>query len=86
MPTIKFSITRDDADIELEIDYEVGPFDRGNMFGPPEFCEPPSGGDIEDIAIFGPDGAEFTPTAAELERVEQHIYATHDYSEDAYVD
>lgn len=86
MPTISYTLARDDAEIELEIDYTVAPFDPGT---PPSLSypgDPPSGGEIEDIAIFGPDGAEFTPTADELQQIEAHIYKTHDYSEDDYYD
>jgi hypothetical protein len=82
MPTIAYTLTRGDDEITLEVDYTVAPFDPGCSFGPPEFCDPPSGGEIEDLFIAGPDGAEFTPTAAELEQIERHIYDTHDYSEE----
>jgi hypothetical protein len=82
MPSISYTLTRDDAEIELEIDYTVAPLDPGT---PPSLSypgDPPSGGEIEDLFIAGPDGAEFTPTAAELEQIERHIYATHDYYEE----
>lgn len=79
--TINYTLTRGDDEIALEVDYTVGPFDPGNSYGPPEACEPPSGGEIEDLFIAGPDGSEFTPTADELQAIEEHIYATHDYYE-----
>lgn len=84
MPVIEYTLTRGDRDIDLEVDYTVAPFDPGCSYGPPELCEPPSGGEIEDLRIFGPDGSEFTPTAEELHEIEQHIYSHHDYSDDGY--
>lgn len=79
---IKYTLERDDETFDLEIDYSVAAYDPGNTYGLPENCEPPSGGEIEDLAIFGPDGKEFTPTAEELQKIEAHIYETHDYSDD----
>lgn len=37
--------------IELDLDVELGPYDPGNTYGPPEFCEPPSGGEIESLEL-----------------------------------
>lgn len=81
MPLIDFTLTRGDDDIDLEIDYTVAPYHPAVVGGPPECCSPADGGEIEDLAIFGPDGREFTVNAAELNRIESHIYETHDYRE-----
>jgi hypothetical protein len=86
MPTINYKLARGDAEIMLEIDYSVAPFDPGCSVGPPECCDPPSGGEIDDLAIFGPDGNEFTPSAVELQQIEDFIYANHDYEADDYAD
>lgn len=79
MTTTTYTLTRDDDEIELEVDYCVSPYypATGPSWSSPG--EPAEGGEIEDIAIFGPDGAEFTPTADELRAIEQHIYETHEY-------
>lgn len=82
MPTTKYTITRNDSEIELEIDYRVSPRDPGCSPSLNHPGEPPSGGDIEDLFIAGPDGNEFTVTAAELDAIERHIYDTHNYYED----
>ena len=83
---INYTLRRDDTDIDLEIDYSVTPYDPGCTYGPPEDCYPPEGGEIDDLAIFGPDGKEFTPTADELQKIEAHIYETHDYSGEDYAE
>jgi len=82
MTTISYTITRGDDDIELEIDYTVAPIDPGTPASLSYPGDPPSGGEIEDLFIAGPDGAEFTPTADELQQIEAYIYETHDYYED----
>lgn len=83
MATIRYTLTRGNEEIDLEIDYTVAPYNPGRTWGClPEDYEPPSGGEIEDMFIAGPDGSEFTPTDAELQEIERHIYWNHDYSED----
>lgn len=81
MPSTTCTITRDDEDIELDIEYEVAAYDPGNAYGLPEDCEPPSGGEVEELTATR-DGKPFELTDAEREKVEQHIYDTHDYSDD----
>lgn len=82
MPTIRYSVTRDGNELELEIDYSVSGYHPGRRPSLSDPGEPPSGGDIDDIFIAGPDGGEFTPTAEELSRIERHIYETHEYDDD----
>lgn len=83
MPSTTYTITRDDEDIDLEIEYTVAPYDPGNSYGPPEHCEPPSGGEIETMDVLV-DGKPFALTDEEQAQVDQHIYDTHDYSDDDY--
>lgn len=81
MTTLAYTLARDDDEIELEIEYLVAPFypATGPSWSSPG--EPAEGGEIEDLAIFGPDGGEFTPTARELRQIEAHIYETHQYED-----
>lgn len=71
----------DEDEIELEIEYSVTPYDPGRTYGPPEHCYPPEGGEVEELSAFR-DGKPFPLTDAERDQIEQHIYETHDYSED----
>jgi len=78
MPSTSYTLARGDDEFPLEIDYEVAAFDPGNVSGPPESCYPPEGGEVESLTAFF-ESREFKLTDDECERVEQHIYATHDY-------
>lgn len=78
MPSTTFTLTRGDDDIDLDIDYEVSSYDPGCSCGPPEFCEPPSGGEVESLTAYH-DGKKLVLTDAEAERIELHIVETHDY-------
>lgn len=80
MHSTEYTVTRDDQDIDLEIEYSVAPYDPGNSYGPPECCDPPSGGEIEEMTVTR-DGAPFDVTDAEREKIEAHIYETHDYDD-----
>lgn len=80
MHTIQHTITRGDEDIDIDVDYEVAPYDPGRTYGPPEDCYPPEGGEITSLTAYR-DGEEFALTDAEASAVEQRIYDTHDYSE-----
>jgi len=81
MSTLPYTLTRDDEEIELELEYSVAAYDPGNTWGLPEDCEPPSGGEIEELEITR-DGEPFELTAKEIEAVENWIYEKHDYSEE----
>lgn len=81
MPSTTFTITRDGEDIELDIDYEVAAYIPAQTYGLPEDCSPAEGGEVESLDATR-DGKPFDLTDAERERIEQHIYDTHDYAED----
>lgn len=81
MPSISYTLARGDDEFELDIEYSVAPFDPGCSSGPPEFCEPPSGGEIEELEVVY-DGERFALTREEEERVTDWLYRNHDYSED----
>ena len=78
MHSIDYTISREDEDFDIEVEYTVAPFIRGNSYGPPEHCEPDSGGEVEDLDAFH-DGKPFALTDAEREQIEQYIYGSHDY-------
>lgn len=85
MPDITYTLVRGDQTVELDIEYDVADYDPGNSYGLPEDCEPPSGGEITELRVLF-EGALFTLTDAETNAIEQHIYVTHDYSDDGYDD
>lgn len=76
-----YCLTRGDQEIELEIDYDINPFDPGSTSGPPEHCYPPEGGDVTDVRATL-DGEEFPLTDKEEEEICKRIEATHDHSYD----
>lgn len=78
---ITYTITRGDDDIELIVGYSVSRFypARGPSWGCPG--EPAEGGEITELEITL-DGRPFELTDAEMRRVEDHIYQSHDYSEE----
>lgn len=78
MHSLTHTITRDDEDLDIEIEFEVAPRVRGCFYGPPEHCEPDSGGEIEELTVTY-DGQPFTLTDAERDRIEQRIYETREY-------
>ena len=87
MPSINWSVERENAEgdmeeISLEVEYSCAAYDPGNSYGPPEFCDPPSGGEIEELEVYDAEGNKFTLTEEETKKLEEHIYDTHDYSED----
>ena len=87
MPNICYTLTRDGVDISLDVEYEVADYDSGNSYGPPENCEPPSGGEITELIVTTAEtGESFKLTDVEESALEQHIYDTHDYSDDGFDD
>lgn len=77
-----YTLTRDDEDIELEIEYSVSAYypARGPSWSSPG--EPAEGGEIEELLIFH-DGERYLVTNEEFRAIEQHIYDTHDFREGA---
>ncbi len=49
MPTL--SVRYKENDVTYIITAVLSPYSPGNTYGPPEFCEPPEGGDIEEIEL-----------------------------------
>lgn len=88
MPSISYTLTRPseafgENDYQLTVYYEVAAHYPGNSWGLPEDCEPPSGGEIEELMVEH-DGKPFALTDDEQTKLEAHIYETHDYSDDSY--
>ncbi|OJF89604.1 hypothetical protein AX761_24335 [Rhizobium sp. 58] len=83
MPSLSYTLTRGDEEIDLEIEYSLSPYDPGNSCGLPEDCDPPSGGDVEEMTAFL-GGEEFSLLAAEFDEIEAHILMTHEDDGDFY--
>lgn len=85
MPSTTYTLTRDDADIELDVEYSISPYYPAR--GPSWSCagEPAEGGEVEDMTVTH-DGQPFAVTADEADQIEAHIYEIHedddDYRED----
>lgn len=79
--TTSYCLTRGEEEIELEIDYDINPYDPGVTSGPPEHCYPPEGGDVHDLTATR-DGKPFELTDDEEQAICKHIEQTHDHSED----
>lgn len=73
-----YTLVRDDDEIDIEVEYEVADYYPGRFGGPYGDREPPSGGEVETLDAFL-GGKPFDLTAAEIEKIEQHIIATHNY-------
>jgi len=81
MSSLIFTLDRGEDAIDLEIEYEVAPFTPGNTWGPPEHCDPPEGGEVEELTAYL-DGQVFVLSPAEAEMIEARIYETHNYHDD----
>lgn len=81
MTEITYTLTRNDEDIELTIEYSVGRYYPAQTYGPAEHCSPAEGGEIEEITVTR-DGEPFVLTDEEQSALDQHIYDTHDYDDD----
>lgn len=76
-----YLLVRGDEEFELEIEYDIDPYDPGVTSGRPEICYPPEGGCVTDM-IQTLDGKPFEITDAEDEEITRHIERTHDHSYD----
>lgn len=83
MPTLHYTLTRDDAEIELEVEYTVADYHAATGPSWNDPGSPAEGGEIEELTITH-DGEPFALTDAEELKLEEHIYETHDYSEDDF--
>lgn len=81
MPTISYTLTRDDEDIDIEVEFEVAPYYAACTYGPPEHCSPAEGGEVEEMTAYR-DGEPIELTAEEEAKIEQFIYDHHDYEDD----
>lgn len=72
-----FTLTRGEEDIDLLVEYSLTPYHPGNRHAPPEFCAPPSGGEVERLSALL-DGVPLDLTDAEYRQIERHIEETHD--------
>lgn len=77
--SVEWELERGEDILAVTIDYTVTDYDPGSTYGPPEDCYPPEGGEIEELKATKEDGTIVELTSEELEKIEAHIYATHDY-------
>ena len=82
MNTLTYHLERGDDEIELTIEYSVAPYYPAQTYGPPENCHPAEGGEIEDMTVTDANGEPIELTDQEREKIEAHIYDTHDYDDD----
>jgi hypothetical protein len=71
-------ITRDDEDIELDVYYSMSRYYPARLGGPPEYCYPAEGGEIEELTAYL-DGKPFALTPDDARSVERQVYDNHDY-------
>lgn len=83
MHKITYALTRGEQTVTLDVEYDVANYypASGPSWDSPG--EPAAGGEITELRILF-EGHPFLPTAAETNAIEQHIYQTHDYSDDGY--
>lgn len=53
---------------EVEVTYTISAYDPGRIFGPPELCYPPEGGEVEILSVKR-DGQEIELDEDEIERL-----------------
>lgn len=80
--SLSYTLTRGEDEIELTIEYSVAAYYPAQTYGPPEDCSPAEGGEVEEMEALDADGSPFELTQEEQEKIEQHIYETHDYNAD----
>jgi len=82
MPTLDYTLTRGDEEIELSVDYSVSKFypATGPSWSSPG--EPAEGGDVEHLSAFL-DGDEIELMADEADEIEAHILMTHEDDDEA---
>jgi len=80
MASTKYTFVRSGGEMEVCVDYEVAPYFPGNTLGPPEFCDPPEGGEVLEMQAYY-QGTQINLTQKEEEEIEGYIYETHDYGE-----
>lgn len=77
MPDITYTLTRGEQTITLDVEYDVA------AYLPATWHDPAEGGELTELHVKF-EGTDFTLTDAERDALEQHIYETHDYSDDGY--
>lgn len=76
-----YVLSRGDEEIELEIEYEIEPYDPGCISGPPEHCYPPEGGNVTSLQAFH-EGEIFQLLETEDREIAEHIETNHDHADD----
>lgn len=63
-----------DLEVPVDIDYTITPYDPGRTYGPPEFCYPPEGGEIEVECKNSPFNKEITDAILNSDRLSEEIF------------
>lgn len=79
MSQLTYTLTREDVEIELTLEYEVAHYYPAQISGPPESCSPAEGGEVTSLTATDAEGNEVSLTEEETERVHEFIYANHEY-------
>lgn len=82
MHTLDYTLTRDDDDIDITVEYSVARFVPARTYGRPEDCYPSYGGEVEAISATTIEGDHISLTVEEFRKVERWIYDHHDYEDD----
>jgi hypothetical protein len=79
--SIGYTVTRDDEEIDVEVEYTVAPYvpESGPSWNSPG--EPAEGGEIEELTVTR-NGMAFILTPDETAALEAHVYDKHDYADD----
>lgn len=62
--------------IDLDVSARITDYDPGCIYGPPERCYPPEGGEVEDLEVVLPSGVELLPIPRSL--LDQLVEAAQD--------
>lgn len=77
---IDYTLTRDEQQIVLLIQYDVAPFTPARIGGPPEDCCPAEGGEVLRMRAIAEDDSELQLTQVENEQLSSYIQEHHDYN------
>lgn len=77
MHEITYDLTRGEQTVTLDVEYDVA------AYIPASWHDPAEGGELTECKVRF-EGVDFIMTQDELDALEQHIYQTHDYSDDGY--
>jgi len=75
---IDYTLTRNDEDLDVIVEYEVSQYYPAQTYGLPENCYPEEGGEGTELTVWH-EGNELTLTSHEEQEIERYIRNTHVY-------